>query len=292
MTDGPGFRERLADSGYVAEPDLASALELLQLLGRPLLLEGDAGVGKTEVAKALARVHDTRLIRLQCYEGLDTSSAVYEWDYQRQLLAIKIHDSGNASMEQTEQHIFSEHYLLKRPLLESITTPEPCVLLIDEIDRADEEFEAYLLEVLSDFQVSIPELGTVEATSRPLVVLTSNGTRDISDALRRRCLYYYLDYPDFDKELRIVRMHLPEIGGQLARQVVSFIQSLRKFDLKKTPGIAETLDWATALLKLDVADLNGDPEGVARMLVCVLKTREDREAIDSVEIERLIASSG
>ncbi len=292
MSESPGFRERLADSGYVAEPDLASALELLQLLGRPLLLEGDAGVGKTEIAKALARVHDTRLIRLQCYEGLDTSSAVYEWDYQRQLLAIKIHDSGNASMEQTEQHIFSEHYLLKRPLLESITTPEPCVLLIDEIDRADEEFEAYLLEVLSDFQVSIPELGTVEATSRPLVVLTSNGTRDISDALRRRCLYYYLDYPDFDKELRIVRMHLPEIGGQLARQVVSFIQSLRKFDLKKTPGIAETLDWATALLKLDVDDLNGDPEAVARMLVCVLKTREDREAIDSVEIERLIASSG
>ena len=292
MTDEPGFRERLADSGYVAEADLASALELLQILGRPLLLEGDAGVGKTEIAKALARVHDTRLIRLQCYEGLDTSSAVYEWDYQRQLLAIKIHDNDNASIEQTEQHIFSDHYLLKRPLLESITTPEPCVLLIDEIDRADEEFEAYLLEVLSDFQVSIPELGTVEASSRPYVVLTSNGTRDISDALRRRCLYYYLDYPDFDKELRIVRMHLPDIGGQLARQVVSFIQSLRKFDLKKTPGIAETLDWATALLKLDVDDLNGDPEAIVRLIVCVLKTREDREAVDRIEIERLIASSG
>ena len=292
MSGASSFRERLADSGYVAEADLASALELLQVLGRPLLVEGDAGVGKTEIATALARVHDTRLIRLQCYEGLDTSSAVYEWDYQRQLLAIKIHETENASIEQTEQHIFSEHYLLKRPLLEAITTPEPCVLLIDEIDRADEEFEAYLLEVLSDFQLSIPELGTMEASSRPYVVLTSNGTRDISDALRRRCLYYYLDYPDFDKELRIVRMHLPDIGGQLARQVVSFVQSLRRFDLKKTPGIAETLDWATALLKLDLDDLSADPEAVARMLVCVLKTKEDRDAVDVVEVERLIATSG
>ncbi len=292
MPGEPSFRERLAGAGYVAEADLAAALELLQILGRPLLLEGDAGVGKTEIAKALARIHDTRLIRLQCYEGLDTSSAVYEWDYQRQLLAIKIHETDNASVDQTEQHIFSEHFLLKRPLLEAITTPEPCVLLIDEIDRADEEFEAYLLELLSDFQVSIPELGTIEASSRPLVVLTSNGTRDLSDALRRRCLYYFLDYPDFDKELRIVRMHLPEIGGQLARQVVSFVQSLRTFDLKKTPGIAETLDWATALLKLDIASLDSDPEAVGRLLVCVLKTREDRSAVDDVEVGRLIASSG
>ncbi len=292
MTAEIGFREQLARAGYIAEPGLASALELLQTLGRPLLVEGDAGVGKTEIAKALARVHETHLIRLQCYEGLDASSAVYEWDYQRQLLAIKIRETENLSLEQTEQHIFSEHYLLKRPLLQSITEPEPCVLLIDEIDRADEEFEAYLLEVLSDFQISIPELGTIEASSQPLVVLTSNGTRDISDALRRRCLYYYLDYPDFDKELRIVNLHLPGIGNQLARQVVSFVQALRRFDLKKTPGIAETLDWATALLQLDIKDLEDDREAVAERLVCVLKTKEDRATVNAVEVDRLIASSG
>ncbi len=217
---------------------------------------------------------------------------MYEWDYQRQLLAIKIRETENLSADQTEQQIFGEHYLLKRPLLQAITEPESCVLLIDEIDRADEEFEAYLLEVLSDFQISIPELGTIEASSRPYVVLTSNGTRDISDALRRRCLYYYLDYPDFDKELRIVGLHLPDIGAQLARQIVSFVQSLRQFDLKKTPGIAETLDWATAVLQLGVKDLNDDPEAIARLLVCVLKTREDRAVVSDLEIQRLIASSG
>ena len=292
MNKQTGFQAQLADAGYIAEPGLASALELLQALGRPLLVEGDAGVGKTEIAKALARVHDTHLIRLQCYEGLDASSAVYEWDYQRQLLAIKIRETEELSAEQTERHIFSETYLLKRPLLRAITEPDACVLLIDEIDRADEEFEAYLLEVLSDFQISIPELGTVEATSRPYVVLTSNGTRDISDALRRRCLYYYLEYPDFDKELRIVRMHLPDIGNKLARQVVSFVQSLREFDLRKTPGIAETLDWATAILQLDVDDLNDDPEAIKKLLVCVLKTREDCASVSDLEVERLIANSG
>ena len=238
MGDAPAFRERLAQAGYVAEAELTAALELLDVLGRPLLIEGDAGVGKTEIAKALARVYDTHLIRLQCYEGLDASSAVYEWDYQRQLLAIRIREHDEVSADQTEQHLFGEQYLLKRPLLQAITEPDPCVLLIDEVDRADEEFEAYLLEVLSDFQVSIPELGTVSASSRPYVILTSNGTRDISDALRRRCLYYYLDYPDFDKELRIVHQHLPDIGAQLARQVVAFVQSLRGLDLRKTPGIA------------------------------------------------------
>ncbi len=292
MVKATGFQERLAAAGYIAEAGLAAALELLQALGRPLLIEGDAGVGKTEIAKALARVHDTQLIRLQCYEGLDASSAVYEWDYQRQLLAIKIRETEELSSEQTERHIFSEAYLLKRPLLQAITTPEPSVLLIDEIDRADEEFEAYLLEVLSDFQISIPELGTVPAVSRPYVVLTSNATRDLSDALRRRCLYYYLEYPDFDKELRIIRVHLPDIGGQLARQVVSFVQSLRQFDLRKTPGIAETLDWATAILQLDVNDLGDDPEAIKRLLVCVLKTREDRAAVSDVDFQRLLASSG
>ncbi len=292
MGDAPAFRERLAQAGYVAEAELTAALELLDVLGRPLLIEGDAGVGKTEIAKALARVYDTHLIRLQCYEGLDASSAVYEWDYQRQLLAIRIREHDEVSADQTEQHLFGEQYLLKRPLLQAITEPDPCVLLIDEVDRADEEFEAYLLEVLSDFQVSIPELGTVNASSRPYVILTSNGTRDISDALRRRCLYYYLDYPDFDKELRIVRQHLPDIGAQLARQVVAFVQSLRGLDLRKTPGIAETLDWATALVRLDLDDLADDTEAVKRLLVCVLKTREDRAAVTDVDLDRLIASSG
>jgi len=292
MGDAIEFQKRLAEAGYIAEPGLASALELLQILGRPLLVEGDAGVGKTEIAKALARVFDTHLIRLQCYEGLDASSAVYEWDYQRQLLVIKIRETEDLPAEQTERHIFSESYLLKRPLLRAITEPDPCVLLIDEIDRADEEFEAYLLEVLSDFQISIPELGTIQASSRPYVVLTSNGTREISDALRRRCLYYYLEYPEFDKELRIVKMHLPNIGNQLARQVVAFVQSLRGFDLRKTPGIAETLDWATAVLQLDVDDLNDDPAAIKRLLVCVLKTREDCATVSDLDVERLIASSG
>lgn len=291
MNKQPSFQAQLADAGYIAEPGLASVLQLPQALGRPLLIEGDAGVGKTEIAKALAGVYDTHLIRLQCYEGLDASSAVYEWDYQRQLLAIKIRETEDLPAEQTERHIFSETYLLKRPLLRAITEPDPCVLLIDEIDRADEEFEAYLLEVLSDFQISIPELGTIEATSRPYVVLTSNGTRDISDPLRRRCLYYYLEYPDFDKELRIVRMHLPDIGNKLARQIVSFVQSLREFDLRKTPGIAETLDWATAILQLDVDDLNDDPEAIKQLLVCVLKTKEDVASVSDLEVERLMASS-
>ena len=291
MTAITAFQERLAGAGYIAEPDLASALELLQVLGRPLLIEGDAGVGKTEIAKALARVHETRLIRLQCYEGLDASSAVYEWDYQRQLLAIKIRENEQHPSELTEQQIFSETYLLKRPLLQAISETEPCVLLIDEIDRADEEFEAYLLEVLSDFQISIPELDTIRAASRPFVVVTSNATREISDALRRRCLYYYLEYPPFDKELRIVRLHLPDIGSKLARQVVTFVQALRQQDLKKTPGIAETLDWAAALVRLDISDLNDDPGAIRRLLVCVLKTREDRAAVGEVQVERLIAGS-
>ena len=292
MGDLTGLQERLAKAGYIAEPDLASALELLQILGRPLLVEGDAGVGKTEIAKALARVFETKLIRLQCYEGLDASSAVYEWDYQRQLLGIKIRESGQLPAEETERHIFSESYLLKRPLLRAITEPDPCVLLIDEIDRADEEFEAYLLEVLSDFQISIPELGTIQASSRPFVVLTDNGTREISDALRRRCLYYYLEHPDFDKELRIVKVHLPDIGHQLARQIVAFVQALRGLDLRKIPGIAETLDWATAILRLEIKDLSDDPEAVKRLMVSVLKTREDRASVTGQQIERLIAGSG
>ena len=223
-------------------------------LGRPLLLEGDAGVGKTEVAKALATVRGAKLIRLQCYEGLDVHSAMYEWNYQRQLLAIKLLEHDERPAAQKEQDIFSERYLLKRPLLEAISCAEAPVLLIDEVDRADEAFEAYLLELLSDFQMSIPELGTVRAVTRPLVVITSNGTRELSDALRRRCLYQYIDYPRFrqgagDRRDPARRRR----AGELARQLVEFVQAVRRMELQKKPGIAETLDWTAALLRLGIS---------------------------------------
>jgi MoxR-like ATPase len=283
------FQARLADAGYVAERSLAATLVLFAELGRPLLLEGDAGVGKTEVARILSRVFGCRLIRLQCYEGLDVSSAVYEWNYQHQLLAIKLLEQGRHDPAGAEQQIFSRKYLLERPLLQAITQAEPPVLLIDEIDRADEEFEAFLLELLSEFQVTVPEIGTIAASSRPYVVLTSNGTRELSDALRRRCLYHYLEFPDFDKELRIVNARVPEIGPLLARQVVELVQGLRKADLRKSPGIAETLDWAAALLRLDVKGLDQDPEAVMDSLVCLLKTREDAEAVTRADLERRIA---
>jgi len=213
------LQEQLARAGYIAEAPLAAALLLMQDLGRPLLLEGDAGVGKTEVAKVLAVMRHTRLIRLQCYEGLDAHAAMYEWNYQRQLLAIKLLEEDERGIAAKEQDIFSERYLLKRPLLEAISADTTAVLLIDEIDRADEAFEAFLLELLSDFQLSIPELGTIRAKSRPLVVITSNGTRELSDALRRRCLYQYIDYPDYQKELAIVRIRAPEVAAQLAPPV-------------------------------------------------------------------------
>jgi MoxR-like ATPase len=259
-------------------------------LQRPLLVEGDAGVGKTEIARALSRTFDCPLIRFQCYEGLDVNSAVYEWNYQHQLLSIKIQESQNLST--TDKDIFSPEFLLKRPLLEAISLPQSPVLLIDEIDRADEEFEAFLLEVLSDFQISIPELGTITATSIPHVILTSNGTRELSDALRRRCLYYYVDYPDFEKELRIVRKRLPDINRQLSSQIVECIQSFRKMDLRKKPGIGETLDWAAALIQLDVENLNNDPELIMGSLVCVLKTREDRDQVTNDVLEQLVMNAG
>ncbi len=292
MTDISQFQTRLAEAGYVTENNLAATLLLQTKLLRPLLLEGDAGVGKTEIAKTLARVFDCPLIRLQCYEGLDVNSAVYEWNYQHQLLAIKMQETEGGSQASKEQHIFSEKYLLKRPLLQAITMDKPPVLLVDEIDRADEEFEAYLLELLSDFQISIPELGTIKATSRPYVILTSNGTRELSDALRRRCLYHYVDYPSFDKELRIINIHLPEISQRLAGQVVEYVQALRKMDLRKIPGIAETLDWAAALLKLNILSLDKDPELIMNTLVCLLKTREDHDAITKDVSDRLIARAG
>jgi MoxR-like ATPase len=284
-------QQELARAGYIAEPSLVAALLLMQDLGRPLLLEGDAGVGKTEVAKVLATVRHTRLIRLQCYEGLDAHAAMYEWNYQRQLLAIKLLEHDERGIAQKEQDIFSERYLLKRPLLEAITCGEPPVLLIDEIDRADEAFEAYLLELLSDFQLSIPELGTVHAVSRPLVVITSNGTRELSDALRRRCLYQYIDYPDYDKELAIVRKKAPEAAAELAQQIVAFVQGVRRMDLQKKPGIAETLDWTAALLRLGISTIDKDgAERIMETLSALIKTREDRAAFPREVVARLAAA--
>ena len=278
---------RLSKVGYVADAGLATAISLMQELRRPLLLEGDAGVGKTEVGKSLAAVLDCPLIRLQCYEGLDAQTAVYEWNYQRQLLAIKIWENEQVSAADKEKHIFAPEYLLKRPLLQAISMETAPVLLIDEVDRADEEFEAYLLEVLSDFQISIPEIGTIEATSIPYVVLTSNGTRELSDALRRRCLYHYIEYPTEDKELRIVMARLPEAGVALAGQIVRFVQAVRKEDLAKKPGIAETLDWTAALMGLGVNDLRDDPAVVHESLLCLLKTREDQRLIPLEVVERI-----
>ncbi|HYB63990.1 MAG TPA: MoxR family ATPase [Steroidobacteraceae bacterium] len=295
----PGARARelaalqddLRRAGYIAEPQLAAALLLMRELGRPLLLEGDAGVGKTEVAKVLAAILATRLIRLQCYEGLDAHSAMYEWNYQHQLLAIKLLEHDERGIEQKEQDIFSERYLLKRPLLEAISGEQPAVLLIDEIDRADEAFEAFLLELLSDFQLSIPELGTVRATSRPLVVITSNGTRELSDALRRRCLYQYIDYPDYEKEFAIVRARAPEVAEALARQIVAFVQAVRRMDLKKRPGIAETLDWTAALLRLEVSVIDADAaERILETLSALIKTRDDRAAFPREVVARLAAA--
>jgi len=291
MNDIAQFQTRLENAGYVAERDLAATLHLMTHLRRPLLVEGDAGVGKTEIAKALARLHGCELIRLQCYEGLDASSAVYEWNYQHQLLTIKMLESDARALADKEAHVFSDKYLLKRPLLAAISQPQSPVLLIDEIDRADEEFEAYLLEVLSDYQISVPEIGTIKARSIPYVVLTSNATRELSDALRRRCLYFYVDYPSFEKELSIVKLHLPEIGERLAQQIVEYVQALRKTELRRRPGLAETLDWAAALLALKVLSLDNAPEQILGTLVCLLKTKEDREAVTRDVSERLRAKA-
>ena len=291
MDEIEALREELQEAGYVAEPALAAALLLMLELGRPLLLEGDAGVGKTEVAKALAAVRGARLIRLQCYEGLDVHSAMYEWNYQRQLLAIKLLEHDDRPTALKEQDIFSERYLLKRPLLEAIGCDEAPVLLIDEVDRADEAFEAYLLELLSDFQMTIPELGTVHAVTRPLVIVTSNGTRELSDALRRRCLYQYIDYPSFAKELAIVEIRAPQAAGDLARQIVAFVQSVRRMELRKRPGIAETLDWTAALLRLGVSSLDEDgAERILDTLSAMIKTREDRTGFTREVVAKIAAA--
>ena len=280
--------DRLAVAGYIADRDLATALWLMDFLKRPLLLEGEAGVGKTEVAKALAAVHGCELIRLQCYEGLDQNAALYEWNYQRQLLAIKAREGAGENADDIEEHIFSERYLLERPLLAAIRRSSPPVLLVDEVDRADEEFEAFLLELLSDFQVSIPELGTITATSIPRVVLTSNGTRELSDALRRRCLYHYVDFPDVDREAKIILTRLPGIDTSLALQVARMVDAVRREDLRKVPGVAETLDWAATLAGLEVQDLRQEPEAVYETMICLLKTHEDRSRLTREVTERLL----
>lgn len=287
LSDVKTVIERFDEKGYVTDEALATAVYLLVSLGRPLLIEGNAGVGKTQLASVLAEVLDTRLIRLQCYEGLDVHSAIYEWNYQRQLLAIKLQEGVDRSLEEKEEHIFSKHYLLARPLLQAITAEDgPPVLLIDEIDRADEAFEAFLLELLSDFQITIPELGTIKARNVPHVILTSNRTRDLSDALKRRCLFHWIDYPDVEKEQRIVRKRLPEAETELAAQVVRFVQSLRRLKLTKAPGIAETLDWIAALMALGRTSL--DRATIERTMGVVLKSTEDFATLEEEGIDNLL----
>jgi MoxR-like ATPase len=279
--------ERLS---YIADRPLAIAVYLITKLQKPLLIEGHAGLGKTEVAKVLASMLGTQLIRLQCYEGLDVSSSAYEWNYQKQLLAIKIREGMGQTAEEKERHIFSREFLLERPLLKSILAQDASpVLLIDEIDRADEAFEAFLLELLSDFQVSVPELGTIQARHIPYVILTSNRTRELSDALKRRCLYHWIDYPSFEKEMRIVRARLPGIEEELSMQIVQFVQAVRGLDLDKPPGVTETLDCAQAVVSLGSRRL--DAEVIEQTLGCVAKSVEDVGKLRTAGIDRLLQQS-
>ncbi|KUP94849.1 AAA family ATPase [Tritonibacter horizontis] len=273
------LKSALAAEGYVASDDLAVALHLGLSLQRPLLLEGSAGVGKTQLAHSLAIARGAKLIRLQCYEGLDSAQAIYEWNYQKQLLSIRAAAENGETGNAVEKRIFSREFLLERPLLAAITQDTAPVLLIDEIDRADEAFEAYLLEVLSEFQITVPELGTITATTKPVVILTSNGTRDLSDALRRRCLYSYMEYPDRMTELAILGARYPTVETRLGQQIVGFVQKLREEDLEKTPGIAEMLDFAAALMGLGIADLTRDPAVLQHTLSTLLKTQNDRAQI-------------
>jgi len=279
------LKGQLARQGYIVDDELATTLELMQTLTRPLLIEGEAGVGKTEVAKALSAVLNADLIRLQCYDGLDINAAVYEWNYTRQLISIKLHETRP---DDVTLNVFSEEFLLQRPLLQSIRQQGTAILLIDEIDRADEAFEAYLLELLSDFQISIPELGTIKASQKPFVILTSNGTREISDALRRRCLYHYLDYPDRHRELNIINSHHPQISALLSEQIVRFMEQVRKLDLRKRPGIAETLDWAAALAASNVSDLQASIDEITSTRGCFIKTREDMTHVDNEVVSEIV----
>ncbi|MBB4040362.1 MoxR-like ATPase [Microvirga flocculans] len=280
MAEQPGSIDEtlalLKGAGYVADRPLATVLFLALKLGRPLFLEGEAGVGKTEIAKVLSSALERRLIRLQCYEGLDITSAVYEWNYAGQMMAIRLAEAGGTvDRDLLESDLFSERYLVKRPLLKALEpdTSGPPVLLIDELDRTDEAFEAFLLEVLSDFQVTIPELGTVKAEHPPIVIITSNRTREIHDALKRRCLYHWVDYPDAERELAILRSRVPQAPERLSQEIVAFVQAIRQEDLFKAPGVAETLDWASALVELDAVAL--DPELVSDTLGVLLKYQDD-----------------
>jgi MoxR-like ATPase len=271
-----GVRDSLERVGYLAGESTALVAYLAARLGKPVLVEGPAGVGKTELAKALARSSERRLIRLQCYEGLDEAKALYEWNYRKQLLRIQTEAEG-AGWEDVQEDIFGEDFLLTRPLLQAIAADEPVVLLIDEIDKTDQEFEAMLLEVLSDFQISIPELGVVEAKSRPLVLLTSNNSRELTEALKRRCLYLWLDYPDVERELEIVRLHAPELSEQVARKLVEVVHMVRGLDLKKPPSIAESIDWARALLLLGADDI--DQSVLERTMSIIVKHRTDLDVV-------------
>lgn len=283
-----GLREQLFKAGYIADEDLASLVWMGLALERPLLLEGEAGVGKTAIASACARALNRPLLRLQCYEGLDLSQSVYEWNYSRQLLEIRLAEAGQGDRAALRDNLFSEAFLLERPLLQAIRCVQPCVLLIDEIDRADEAFEAFLLEMLSEYQVTVPEIGTLKAISKPLVVLTSNGTRDLSDALRRRCLFHYVDFPTLARETQIVRTLVPEATGRLVEEAVAFVQRLRKQDLEKTPGVAETLDWVRVLFKLGHNGLPVDPQLLVPSLAALLKTRTDRWLVTSDTVAKLL----
>lgn len=269
------IQEALRGQRYICDRSLATVVYLSIAMGKPVLLEGEAGVGKTEIAKVLAEVMETKLIRLQCYEGLDANTALYEWNYPKQMLRIKLEELRRGDREAVETEIFSEEYLVKRPLLEAIQSegPKPPVLLIDEIDRADMEFEAFLLEVLSDFQITIPEIGTIRAKLRPYVFLTSNRTREIHDALKRRCLYHWIDYPTFEKEYEIVMTKFPEVRDHLAKQICSFMQRVRQMNFYKRPGVAETLDWASALIALNRQEM--DEKTLAETMGCIFKYKED-----------------
>ncbi|WP_292287009.1 MoxR family ATPase [Marivita sp.] len=279
----------LADTGYVCGRPLATVVFLSLKLGRPLFLEGEAGVGKTEIAKALAKSLGRKLIRLQCYEGLDASSAVYEWNFPAQMIAIRTAEAaGGADRDALQKELFSPDFLVERPLLEAMRPDAagPPVLLIDELDRTDEPFEAVLLEALSDFQVTIPEMGTITAPEPPIVILTSNRTREVHDALKRRCLYHWVDYPDFDRELEILHARAPEASARLSREIVAFVQRLRTEDIFKKPGVAETIDWAKCLLALDVIDLS--PEVISDTLGAILKYQDDIQQLQGSEAKRLL----
>lgn len=286
MEVAASLREELHQAGYITDEDLATVLWLATALQRPLLIEGDAGVGKTALAIALAASQGRRLVRLQCHEGIDLGQAAYEWNYGKQLLSLRVNE--HAQGFQTATDLFSRDFLLERPLLQAISSTQATVLLVDEVDRADEAFEAFLLEVLADYQITVPELGTIRATHVPLVILTSNGTRELSDALRRRCLYHWLDYPSLHREIDIVRHTLPSAESMLIEQAVVFVQRLRREDLIKTPGIAETLDWVRALHRLRLQSLPDDPHGIMPLLGCLLKTKEDRFQFNAERVLQLI----